>query len=106
MSDSQLWKVFADEKRRKMLVFLSENDRTPSEIAEHFNMSPSLISNNLRLMKLSDLVHERREGQRVIYSINKEKGINMADYLGSMFQYSLDALEEYSTNKEKNKKKK
>jgi DNA-binding transcriptional ArsR family regulator len=64
------FKALSDPTRRKILDLLKEKDLTAGEISEHFNMTKPSISQHLKILKTADLVHDRKIGQFVMYSLN------------------------------------
>ena len=63
------FKALASEPRRRILNHLSHGPMTVSEIAENFDMAMPSISKHLSVLKEAGLVHERRMGQHIIYSV-------------------------------------
>jgi ArsR family transcriptional regulator len=66
------FEALADQTRREILKYLSNNDMTAGEIAANFNMSKPSISHHLSVLKRSNLIISHRAGQEIIYSLNKE----------------------------------
>ena len=66
---SELFKVFGDSTRIKILYVLLESDMCVCDLAQILNMTQSAISHQLRILKQSKLVKNRREGKTVIYSL-------------------------------------
>ena len=66
---AELFKVFGDTTRIKILYVLFEADMCVCDIAEALNMGQSAISHQLRVLKQAQLVKFRREGKQVIYSL-------------------------------------
>ncbi len=64
---AELFKIFADSGRIRILYALSENELCVSDIASILSMSPSAVSHQLRILKGSRLVRCRREGKSIIY---------------------------------------
>lgn len=64
------WNAMADPTRRKILNMLKKEDMNAGEIAEKFNITKPSVSHHLSILKQAELVTSRKEGQRVIYSIN------------------------------------
>lgn len=64
------FKALSDKNRRKILQLLRTGDMTAGEIAEHFNISKPSISHHLNLLKATDLVYDKRQGQHMLYSLN------------------------------------
>lgn len=66
---AELYKVFGDTTRIKILYVLFEAEMCVCDIAQILNMSMSAISHQLRVLKQSGLVKYRREGKTVFYSL-------------------------------------
>ncbi len=69
---AELFKVFGDTTRIKILYALSVNEMCVCDIAETLNMSQSAISHQLRVLKNNKLVKNRRDGKSMIYSLADE----------------------------------
>jgi len=66
---AELYKVFGDSTRIKILYALFEAEMCVCDIAQLLGMSQSAISHQLRVLKQSRLVKFRREGKTVFYSL-------------------------------------
>ena len=66
---AELFKVFGDSTRIKILYVLSEAEMCVCDIAQLLNMTQSAISHQLRILKQSRLVKNRRDGKAVFYSL-------------------------------------
>ena len=66
---AELFKVFGDSTRIRILYVLFEGDVCVADIAEALNMTQSAISHQLRILKQAKLVSARRDGKSVIYSL-------------------------------------
>ena len=66
---AELYKVFGDSTRIKILYVLFESEMCVCDIAQLLNLSQSAVSHQLRLLKQSRLVKNRREGKTVFYSL-------------------------------------
>lgn len=66
---ADLFKVFGDTTRIRILHVLFESEYGVGAIAEKLNMTQSAISHQLKVLKQSKLVRSRREGKSVIYSL-------------------------------------
>jgi len=64
---AELFKVFGDSTRIRILFALFEADICVCDLAETLNMTQSAISHQLRILKQAKLVNSRREGKSVIY---------------------------------------
>lgn len=67
---AELFKVFGDSTRIKILWALSESDMCVCDIAALLNMTQSAISHQLRILKQARLVKYRKDGKVVYYSLD------------------------------------
>ena len=66
---SELFKVFGDSTRIRILFVLFECEVCVCDLAEALNMTQSAISHQLKILKQSKLVKSRRDGKSVFYSL-------------------------------------
>ena len=66
---AELFKVFGDSTRIKILFVLFESEVCVCDLAEELNVTQSAISHQLKILKQSKLVKSRRDGKSVIYSL-------------------------------------
>ncbi|MBQ9098719.1 MAG: helix-turn-helix transcriptional regulator [Clostridia bacterium] len=66
---AELYKVFGDSTRIKILYVLFEAELCVCDIAQLLNMTVSAISHQLRILRSAKLVDFRREGKTVFYSL-------------------------------------
>jgi DNA-binding transcriptional ArsR family regulator len=66
---AELFKIFGDSTRIKILYVLFESEMCVCDIAQLLNMTQSAISHQLRALKQSKLVKYRREGKTIFYSL-------------------------------------
>lgn len=69
---AELFKVFGDSTRMKIISALLEDELNVSEIAAITNSTPSAISHQLRVLKQAKLVKGRKDGKAVYYSLDDE----------------------------------
>ncbi len=66
---AELYKVFGDSTRIKILYVLFEAEVCVCDLSRCLQMSVSAVSHQLRVLKNSRLVKSRREGKTVFYSL-------------------------------------
>ena len=64
---AELFKVFGDGTRMKILYSLFESELCVCAIGDLLNMSPSAISHQLKTLKEANLIANRREGKTIYY---------------------------------------
>ena len=69
---AELFKIFGDSTRIRILYVLFEAEVCVCDIAEALNMTQSAISHQLRILKQNKLVKSRRDGKSIFYSLNDE----------------------------------
>lgn len=69
---AELFKVFGDSTRIRILCVLFESEMCVCDIAALLNMTQSAISHQLRVLKNARLVKYRREGKVVYYSLDDQ----------------------------------
>lgn len=64
---SELFKIFGDSTRVKIINVLLDNELCVGDIADKINVSQSAVSHQLRILKDSKLVKFRKEGNMTYY---------------------------------------
>ena len=84
---AEVFKVFGDPTRIRLLWALSEADRCVNELADLLDIGQSAVSHQLRLLRQARLVRYRREGKTSVYSIDD-------DHVRQIFQLGLSHIRE------------
>ena len=84
---AELYKVFGDSTRIKILFALFEQEMCVCDIAETLSMTQSAISHQLKILKQSKLVGNRREGKSIIYFLAD-------DHVRTIIDQGLNHIEE------------
>ena len=66
---ADLFKVFSDTTRIKILYSLMGGERRVADIADSIGATQSAVSHQLRILKASRLVKFQRDGKNVMYSL-------------------------------------
>lgn len=69
---AELFKVFGDTTRIKILWALDKSEMCVCDISVLLNMTKSAVSHQLRVLKQARLVRYRKEGKNVYYSLDDE----------------------------------
>lgn len=69
---ADLFKMFGDSTRIKILFLLRAKTLSVNEIADSLSLTQSAISQQLRILKTASLVKYTREGKRCLYSLADE----------------------------------
>lgn len=87
MELSDLFKVFADSTRLRILHKLFNGPISVGVIAEALDMSQSAISHQLKYLKDSNLVKSERNGKSIYYSLAD-------DHIKTIFKTGLEHINE------------
>ncbi len=77
---AELFKVFGDSTRIRILFVLFEDEMCVNDMAEALNMTQSAVSHQLKILKQNKLVKSRREGKLIIYSLADDHVRLIIDY--------------------------
>ena len=84
---AELYRVFGDSTRIRILYALFESEMCVCDIAQVLGMSISAISHQLRVLKQARLVKYRRKGKTVFYSLSD-------DHVRSIIDQGIGHVEE------------
>ncbi|MDP2939468.1 MAG: metalloregulator ArsR/SmtB family transcription factor [Candidatus Omnitrophota bacterium] len=66
-----LFKIFCVDKRIKIIELLKNSSMNVNALADALKISPSAVSQHLRILKSAGLVKDERSGYWIHYSLNK-----------------------------------
>ena len=84
---AELFKVFGDTTRIKILYALFSKEMCVCDIADLLGMTHSAISHQLRVLKQARLVKFRKEGKVVYYSLDDE-------HISTLYEIAKKHIEE------------
>ena len=69
---SRYFKALSDKSRLKITSLLAAKEMTVNEITAAIGLSQPTVSRHLAILREADIVSDRRQGQQVFYSLNKD----------------------------------
>ena len=69
---AELFKIFGDSTRIKILYDLFQGEKNVTEICDDLEMNQSAVSHQLKILKVSKLITSRRDGKAVYYRLADE----------------------------------
>lgn len=84
---ADLFKMFADSTRIKILVDLSNGEKNVTEICEDLEMNQSAVSHQLKILRNAKLLAARRAGKSMYYSLAD-------DHVSTIIAMGKDHIEE------------
>ena len=88
---ADLFKLFGDTTRMKILFALLESEMCVCAIADLLGMTQSAISHQLRILKDANLVGNRREGKAIYYSLSDD---HVRTIVAQGFEHLIEDYEE------------
>ena len=74
---AELFKVFGDSTRIRILYLLLNKEKNVTEIAGDLKMNQSAISHQLKILKTNKLIANRREGKTMYYRLADDHVYNI-----------------------------
>ena len=84
---ADLFKVFGDSSRVRILYKLLEGEHCVQDLAGGLDMTQSAVSHHLKVLKMSKLVKNRRDGKQIYYSLAD-------DHVSTILSMGKEHLEE------------
>jgi len=67
---SNTFSALSDPNRQKILELLKKREMSVTEILGGLDITMATLSHHLDILKRADLISGRRDGQKIIYSLN------------------------------------
>jgi DNA-binding transcriptional ArsR family regulator len=83
-------KAIAEPRRRAILELVAHEELAAGEIAAHFDVHRTAISQHLTVLKDAGLLNERRDGPRRLYRARPEGLDAMRQMIEGMWTSALD----------------
>jgi DNA-binding transcriptional ArsR family regulator len=94
-------RAIAEPRRRQILRLVRDEEMSAGEIASHFEVTRSAVSQHLRVLKDAGLVSERRQGTRRIYRIRPEGLAELREFIDGLWEIKLAALKRVAEAEER-----
>ena len=76
--------ALASRPRREVLAFLAQTALSTTDLALRFGMSAPAVSRHLAVLQRAGLVSAERQGQRVLYRLNRDALLDALAGLASL----------------------
>ena len=84
---AELFKVFGDTTRVRILTLLFDKEMCVQDVADSLEMTQSAVSHQLKILKMSKLIKNRREGKQIFYSLAD-------DHVRTIISMGIEHIEE------------
>jgi ArsR family transcriptional regulator len=88
---AELFKLFGDSTRIRILTALKDGEKCVRDIADELGMNVSAISHQLKSLKVANMVRSRRDGQNIYYALSD-------DHVESIINIGLEHIREGKEN--------
>jgi DNA-binding transcriptional ArsR family regulator len=78
---AELLKALANPARLRIVNILARGERSVTEICESAGLKQSLVSQQLKILRLNDVVQSRREVPHMYYSLKEQQVVRMLNCL-------------------------
>jgi len=69
---SRYFKAFGDPSRLRIVNLLANKEMTVNDIAKAVDLAQPTVSRHLAVLREANIVIDRRDGQNIYYSLNKD----------------------------------
>ena len=79
---AEILKALASPSRLRIVVILTRGESTVTELCERSGLKQSLVSQQLKILRLNNIVSSRKEVPHTYYRLKERNVIRMLDCLG------------------------
>lgn len=78
---TSLFRLLSDKTRLNILTLLSSGDRNVSSLCKDLNLPQPTVSHHLGLLRMNNLIANRRDGKQVFYGLSHRDGIDASSIM-------------------------
>jgi len=97
-------RAIAEPRRRQILRLVRDEEMSAGEIASHFEVTRSAVSQHLRVLKDAGLLAERRHGTRRIYRIRPDGLAELREFIDGLWEIKLATLKRVAEAEERRRR--
>jgi ArsR family transcriptional regulator len=87
----EIFNALSDPTRAQLIFLLTNREYSVNELSQFVDVTPSAVSHHLAKLRAIRLVHTRREGNQIVYSIDDA-------HVAALFREALYHLEHVQKN--------
>jgi DNA-binding transcriptional ArsR family regulator len=73
---ASLFRLLSDRTRLNLLMLLADGERNVTNLCEQLKLPQPTVSHHLGLLRMSNIIDNRRDGKQVFYSLNGRVTVN------------------------------
>ena len=104
MGSEAALRAITEPHRREILRLVRDDELPAGEIASHFSVTRSAVSQHLRVLREAGLVTERKDGTRRLYRARPEGLEELREYLEDFWDEQLFRLKRAAEREERRKR--
>lgn len=89
---AKVLKALSDPKRLRIIDMLSCGELCACRILEAFHITQPTLSHDMKVLIEAKIVHDRREGKNIFYSIDRENLAKVRQTLGAICAQKSDCI--------------
>src|ERR1044072_7656222 len=70
----QLFHLLSDKNRLRMVLMLAEGERDVTSLCKELHLAQPTVSHHLGLLRMNRVIMNKRQGKRVIYTLDNTAG--------------------------------
>jgi DNA-binding transcriptional ArsR family regulator len=90
---AELFRLLGDPTRLRIVLACVDGQRAVGSIARALNLSPSLVSHHLRLLRAARIVRAQRQGKQVLY---RAADSHISAMLAGMREHVAEPADDFS----------
>src|SRR6185503_21378122 len=71
-----LFRLLSDRTRLNLLMLLADGERNVTSLCDALKLPQPTVSHHLGLLRMSNIIGNRRDGKQVFYSLNGRVGVD------------------------------
>jgi len=87
-----IFETLANQNRINILESLMEKDKTVNELTKELKIDQTTISHNLKRLKITGFVKDKKQGKNKVYSVNKEAVDPLMTFVNNHMSCNCQAL--------------
>lgn len=92
MDTAKILKAISDPKRLRIVDMLSCGELCGCEILEAFHITQPTLSHDMKVLIEAGIVHDRRDGKNIFYSLNKKRLTTFENTLHEITTQKADCI--------------
>ncbi len=94
---TSLFRLLSDKTRLNILILLSDGERNVSSLCDELNLPQPTVSHHLGLLRMNNVIGNRRAGKQVFYGLNGRVDASSASLVLDAQNFDIRIAEKRAT---------